>query len=229
MREPGLAPANEKTEDPTIVIFLGLYLLLLAFFMLLNSISNIDSERAVDAAESVGQAFSALKPPEVLGRDEMIAKGAVLETNTFQGQAKAAFATISRIAQVEFNEEGDKMRVETDVDSLFTADGESFKEKTSVFLDRIAKVINRGDEGMRREVEVIIGVGDELPQSVDAGSSQRLRQVTRFASAFIEREVSSAVISIGLSPGEDGNIVMFLNARTVEDEAAGARQNGVTP
>jgi len=94
MRDRGLTPKSEATGDPTIVIFLGLYLLLLAFFMLLNSIANVDSDRASDAVSSVGKAFSDIEPPKLAADEELIAKGAILETDTLQGQVKAAMVTI---------------------------------------------------------------------------------------------------------------------------------------
>ena len=49
MTDSGQAPVEGPKEDPTIVVFLGLYLLLLAFFILLNTISSFDEDRAEKA------------------------------------------------------------------------------------------------------------------------------------------------------------------------------------
>lgn len=203
------------------MIFLGLYLLLLAFFMLLNSIANIDAERANDAVDSVGKAFSELRPPLLRGEEELIAQGAVLATDTFQGQVKAAMVSILRIAEVD-SLGGEQMRIETSVKNLFDAEGETLREDSVVFMDRIARVMARDEQGKKREIEIILGVGAEMPPTVDAGSSQRLRQATLFANELIHREVAPSAISIGLSPGDDGNIVMFLTLRSVDDDASGA-------
>ena len=219
MREPGFTPSVESKGDPTTVIFLGLYLLLLAFFMLLNSIAEINGERADDVVNSVGKAFSAFEPPKLTAEQELVAKGGILETDTFQGQVKAAMISVLRVAEVE-SLGGEQMRIESHVEDLFQSDGETLRKDASEFLDRIAQVVTRDERGKTREIEIIIGVGETLPETVDAGSSQRLRQVALFASGLMAREVPPDVVSIGLSPGEDGNIVMFLTLRETDDPEA---------
>jgi len=199
------------------VIFLGLYLLLLAFFMLLNSIAEINGELADDVVDSVGKAFSAFEPLQLTAKQELVAKGGILDTQTFQGQVKAAMVSVLRVAEVE-SLGGDQMRIETNAKDMFQSDGEILREDAGVFLERLASVVMRDERGQTREIEIIIGVGEQLPEVVDAGNSQRLRQVALFARSLMEHEVSPDVVSIGLSPGEDGNIVMFLTLRDSETE-----------
>jgi len=222
MRNRGRIQTHEPQDDPSIVIFLGLYLLLLAFFMMLNSISNIDSERATQAVDSVGKAFSEIKPPDTRVEEEMISEGAVLATNTFTGQVKAALASILRLAVVETLNAG-QMRIETRVEDMFSENGESLIEDAEIFMKRLSRVMVRDENGMRREIEIILGV-ETMPETVDAGSSLELRQVSLFASKLIEKEVLPSSVSIGLSPGEAGNIVMFLTARPIESDEDGASQ-----
>jgi hypothetical protein len=218
MTDRGEVPVDSPNEDPTIVIFLGLYLLLLAFFILLNTISSFDSERSQAAKDSVGVAFSEILPPALRSEEELISKGAVIELNSFQGQVQAALATILKLVETTSSSSG-QLRVSTSVEELFDEEGEVLSEQALIFMDRISRVLRRDDPGIRREVEIVIGVGEEMPEKVDAGSSKPLRQVAQFLNQLIEREVPPELISIGLSPGNEGGIIMFFNPVAVADEA----------
>ena len=216
MTDSGQVPADGPNEDPTVVIFLGLYLLLLAFFILLNTISTFDDEKSEQAKESVGAAFSDILPPTLRAKEELVSKGAVLELNSYQGQVQAALATILKLVETTSTGEG-QLRVSTSVDELFDAGGEKLNEDALAFMDKISRVLRREQAGVRREVEIILGVGEILPEKVDAGSSQPLRQVAMFLHQLIERDVPPELISIGLSPGTDGGILMFFNPVSVDD------------
>jgi hypothetical protein len=220
MTESGQAPADAPNEDPTVVIFLGLYLLLLAFFILLNTISTFDEEKSEQAKDSVGAAFSEILPPALRAEEEMVSKGAVLELNSYQGQVQAALATILKLVETTSTGQG-QLRVSTDVELLFDEKGENFNEDAIAFMDKISRVLRREQSGVRREVEIILGVGDILPEKVDAGSSQALRQVATFLHQLVERDVPPELISIGLSPGSEGGILMFFNPVSIDDNSSG--------
>jgi hypothetical protein len=219
MTDSGQAPADGPNEDPTVVIFLGLYLLLLAFFILLNTISTFDDEKSEQAKDSVGVAFSEILPPALRAEEELVSKGAVLELNSYQGQVQAALATILKLVETTSIGEG-QLRVSTSVEQLFDEQGETFNEDAIAFMDKISRVLRREQSGVRREVEIILGVGDILPDKVDAGSSLPLRQVSMFLHQLVERDVPPELISIGLSPGSEGGILMFFNPVTIDEESS---------
>ena len=216
MTDSGQAPVEGPKEDPTIVVFLGLYLLLLAFFILLNTISSFDEDRAEKAKDSVGVAFSEIMPEVLRSNDEMVSKGAVLELDSYQGQVQAALATILKLIETTSLGNG-QLRVSTSVEQLFDAKGEEFNDEALDFMDKISRVLRREQAGVKREIEIILGVGDSLPDKVDAGSSLRLRQVAQFLHQLVKREVPQELISIGLSPGTDGGILMFFNPVSIDD------------
>ena len=215
MENESLPKAKGGANDPSIVLFLGLYLLLLAFFIMLNSISKIDEERSSQAVDSVGEAFSELIPSRFRSENDLIAQGAVVATDSFKGELTAAMASILAVAEVE-SLGGNQLRVETDVDSLFDESAEVFNENAAIFMDRIGRVFRRTEDGQRRELEIIIGVGEELPETIDAANNQALRQVTLFTRELIDRRVPEELMSIGLSPGNEGGILMFFNSRATE-------------
>jgi len=217
MTDSGPAPTEGQTDDPTVVVFLGLYLLLLAFFILLNTISSFDAKKSESAKDSVGAAFSDILPPVLRAREEKISKGAVLALDSYQGQVQAALATIISLVETTSLGEG-QLRVNTSVEELFDAKGEELNEDALAFMDKIARVLRRKEPGVRRQLEIVIGVGDTLPEQVDAGSSTELRQVSVFIHQLVEREVEPGLISIGLSPGNEGGIVMFFNPAPADEE-----------
>jgi hypothetical protein len=217
MNDSGPVPAEGPREDPTIVVFLGLYLLLLAFFILLNTISAFDSKKSQQATDSVGVAFSEILPPILRSEQELVSKGAVLELDSYQGQVTAALATIIRLVETT-SLEGGQLRVTSSVEDLFDKTGEELIEDARIFVDRIAEVLKSNKPGFQRNIEIIIGVGDDLPESVDAGSSLPLRQVATFLHQLIENEVPAEIISIGLSPGSEGGILMLFNPVAVDGE-----------
>jgi len=96
-------------------------------------------------------------------------------------------------------------------------DGETFNEASIGFFDRIARVMQIEEKGKKREIEIILGVGEKLPVNIDSSNNQSLRQVALFVTELTVREVDGSAISIGLSPGDEGNIVMFLTLRSVDE------------
>lgn len=197
-----------ERSDGTIFPFLSLYLLLLAFFIMLNAISHTRDERVALAVNSVKETFQNYSPPSrefldtAANPDTMIAAEAFLDDirNVFSAQLK----------QVNFQQktDGTLLRALVPAEDIFERRSERLLPSTAGLLDAIAVGLGTSRMGTRREVEVVIGSGDRLPEVQALGKNLELRRASALARGLRARGVDGKSVAAGLRPG-DSEIVQL--------------------
>ena len=77
-------------QNPTLILFLGLFLILLAFFIMLNTLSVVDAEKSVAAMDSVNSQFGeAVFVRPVSGEIKVVSEAVIAEG--FHGKIELSF------------------------------------------------------------------------------------------------------------------------------------------
>jgi hypothetical protein len=197
-----------ERSDKTVYLFLSLYLLLLAFFILLNTISQTRDERVAEAVESVKETFQDYSPPSreflesAANPDSMIAAEAYLDDvrNVFSAQLENT--------KFQTKTNGTLLRALVPVSDLFLPDNEELTPVARPLMDAIATGLGSSRLGTRREVEVVIGTGDSLPATPALGQSLELRRASALARGLRTRGVDGKALAGGLRQG-DSEIVQL--------------------
>lgn len=202
----------------TLELFASIYLLLLGFFVVLNSISNQKVAKAGAVMDSVNSAFDKkfaprasvvdfLKEPEAIApNDEFVEEAVGLLTSAFS--LEGGYAT----------EGGDTLRVALPLEALFERGSMMPRQNLSPFVRDMQAMILRERAGERREIEFIFGTGQKTLSS--RASQQQLvamRRAGNLVNFLTTKGFPKASISIGIAAGPaDTVIVNFRERQEVE-------------
>ena len=130
-------------SDPTMGLFVALYLILLAFFILLNAVSNQAFERAEAAMESVNTSFNdvtKVRDPQ-MNIDPTVGQEA--SNNPVLKQISQAFLVAMDLQGRFCSEGGGKFEVEFPADTLFQRGSFRVKAGMTCFLDQFVAAVNK--------------------------------------------------------------------------------------
>ena len=195
-------------SDSTMGLFVALYLILLAFFIVLTSISQQSSVRATAAMESVNAVF----------KQSGVADNG-FNTDELQSAASdPVLIEIERAFSTAFNVKGEYAvsggyiyQVQLPAANLFEAG--SFRVRTDVHpvLDELLAVLKNSPDGQKQEMALLFGSGTgPVDRELTRSQEIAVRRAGSFARYMEEREFSN--ISSGFLPLSEGQImVVFRN------------------
>ncbi len=150
-------PADE-TKGQTAALFVSLYLVVLAFFILLNSISHIEMRKQTKAIGSVKDTFSIhpidtqpkLRPVNQSGTDLPL-------QNYFTPIEKLAKSSIE-LVESRLSNDGNTLELTLPTDSVFFPYSEALKSNAENFLVRLAAILDSPERNQRMDLEAIFHV-----------------------------------------------------------------------
>lgn len=202
-------PSNPKPSgrpgDANIIALLSLKLMLLAFFLLLVSLSSLQEQKVMLVIESVNDVFDGkIKatrsfPVFESALDEL--KGA----RDPRQEIASLFEQYLPASRVEPLEKGDKLRITLELE-LFFADGEGvFKVGPGLLLDRLATLLRRS-----RALEDTRVVAQQALPSSDSRSDGELNlaadRMAVVAHAFVKRGLPPDRVSAGFNDVPPGQL-----------------------
>ncbi len=216
--EDSLENLRQKEQEQSgsgdiIAIFLGFYLLILAFFILLVSISTLEETKAVAVMDGLSSTFTSLLRPR-RSTDVFTSKeGRIVTAQWFQEQVLGVFASTLQVAKVEIVQPGRLMRVFVPSNSLFHVGEARIRDSQYLLLDRIITSISGRPPGLRYELEFIIGSKSEKGRRLPTFQTLEMSRAGSFARQMLSRGAPPDSISVGLKPGDPAEIVILFWVR----------------
>lgn len=217
---------DEKVDDKkpggdTTSLFVSLYLIILAFFMVLNSISNQSQTKIKTATESVSRAFDNPYEAEADFIDVSETEDTKLPNDEFYEQLQGVFASLIGFEGKFPSQGGNVIRVEFNQSDLYQNESNDFRDDQRAFFFQLSRFLQSESIGTVREIEYMVYTGDSFPNGPAYWENLSILR----SGAFVEKMTSMGVredqLSIGVSPGiEDGVKVSFF----IRDELI-SRQN----
>lgn len=209
--------ASENPGSNTIALFLGLYLLILAFFILLVSMSTRTELRSQAVMDSLTSTFSTLLPPSTDPTTFTTKEGDVLAAQRFQESIAAIFRTAVKVEQITVIQPGRLMRVVLLADSLFFPGQARLRDAQVDLLDRLIVSLSNRPAGLRFDMEFVagsrIGEGGKLP----AGRALPILRAEAFAKAMDAHGGPPDSLAVGLKPGDPEKITLWFYVRNVDE------------
>ena len=134
-------------NDTTVLQFLSLYLLILAFFILLVTISTVDKKKVNAVVESI-------KSDAELEKRET---GPILAGQVFQDKTTELFATALGVQKIEIMQLGKIMRIQMTADALFEPEEAITKKSQQPLIDRVIAALSSRPPGYQFDMEFVIG------------------------------------------------------------------------
>ncbi|MBI3113054.1 MAG: hypothetical protein HYZ04_00895 [Rhodospirillales bacterium] len=195
------APTDQDGQRGTVFVFLSLFVLVLAFFIVLVSISTVETTKSKAVMQSLTSTFQAMVPAGAEPSDFTAKEGEILGGSAFQEKITNLFATAFQVAKVEIVKPGRLMQIEMPAGALF-ADREARVRPTAhPFLDRVVAALGARPPGLRFDMELVIGAGRSPDRMLPVDQSLEMARAGAFAREMLTRGAPPANLSIGLQPG----------------------------
>lgn len=219
---PPAAPAADAGGGGgAMFVYLGVFMLLLAFFILLNAISHFHDQKVGAVLRSVDQAFSM---PRLLSGD----RGEKAHDQAM-GDALQAIANLGDqvrsavpLAKVNTSADGLTLSVTMPADSLFQPDG-SIRADRVALMDRMTAALLPRRAGVQVAGDLLMGVKGQ------ANTAPFVAQAGTVARALVANGAPAAAFSIGLEPTDPVGQVRLVfslsnnNGSTALDNNGGAQ------
>jgi len=194
---PQQVSRRRRSLDPTVGLFVSLYLILLAFFIVMNHISNQQTARAVAAMESLERAFERPFPEPAKTPGLAPPQAHPASDPAFLQEAGELVSSLLGSPQATATKGGNLLQIQLDTHALFFSNAARLSEQAAPFLEEVAGLLSTSSEGMRREVVFLFGRSGE-EGGLAASRAERL------AVALEEAGAPVSGVSIGLLPTRSG-------------------------
>ncbi len=207
----------ESGVNSTITLFLGLYLLVLAFFIVLVSISSFEHVRSKAVMDSLTSTFAAIMPPITELTAFNALEGDVLAGQRFQEQVTRLFSSAIEVIEIEVVQPGRAMRVRLAADALFQPGIEKVRPELLTLLDRIVAALSGAPAGLRYDMELVLG-SDTIEHGVlPIGLTMPMQRIGTFAREMVGRGAPPGTIAVGLKPGKPHEAVLWFYVRAADE------------
>ena len=213
---------NEKSgAGDTTSLFVSLYLIVLAFFMVLNSISNQSQTKIKSATESVSRAFDNPFEPNADFIDVTESENSNLPNDEFYEQLQGVFASLVGFDEKFPTQGGNVIKVNFKQSDIYQEESAEFREDQQAFLFQLARFLDSEGYGTLREIDYIIYTRDRFPAGPSYWEDISILRAGAIVQKLVDLGVREDQLSMGVAPGiEDGLKISF----SIRDDV-NARQN----
>jgi flagellar motor protein MotB len=194
-------------------LFLSVYVLVFAFFLLLYSISNFEAEKSRAVMDSVTSAFSGLLPPATDPTRFASREGEALGGQRFQDRVKGVFAAAIPAARVEIIQPGRDMRVQLRAHDLFEAASAAVREAHGPLLRRLAEALADRPAGLRFDVEFVLDVPAAREAALPVAETLEMARAGAFAREMTALGAPADSVAVGLKPGPAEEATLWFHVR----------------
>ncbi len=225
----GAASTGHSTQNSSnMMMLLSLKLILLVFFILLNSLADFEVDRARAVIASVNQAFSG--KTDAAGRSPAFRSsiGALPEVEAKMREVGSLFEAIAPSARAKSIRRANSARVDFPAVALFKPGSQRLRQGREALFERLAESLRKGPEGASRYLlEILVGTGSQAV--VDGGAttgfaSLELRRAAVLAARLSAEGAPLDGLSTGLRPGAAGSLRFVVRLRPDSGAAAGSEE-----
>jgi len=201
-----------NSVDNNIVLLLSLKLILLAFFILLNAISEFEEARTHRAIESVTKTFrgqiESINAPALLDGSPGIlpeAEALINEVGSlFESLVPAMHSTRTAHTRI--------VHIEMPSVAFFQIGKDSLRPERRELIRRLAKaLLSRNMRDLVYKLEFLHGVPED--GATGARRTQEIRRASGLVARLMEEGMAPGLLSIGVLPGKPGRVEFVLSVR----------------
>ncbi len=211
----------EDTGASTTALFLSLYLIILAFFILLNAYSQRQETRTAAVLGSLGTTFSegfvsATGPLEAArGPDAFGALGEL------EDEVRELFESVIPLVKVTPYLRYSQLLVEVPVDEMYAPGEASVRAEAAGLLDRLAEVLGREMPGQRFELEAVVSLPGSGVHKAGPGRDLAARRAAVLARELGARGVQPDAVAAGVADGDVAALRLSLFIRDADEPRMG--------
>ena len=188
-------------------LFVSLYIVLLAFFILLNTLSKIDAEKMESAVQSVNRTFSLIQPVKELPQlQESVGSDPVIPA--YFEEVKSTAATLIPLEKMETATKGNVMYLRIPQAEVFKAGLSELRHSTPTLTDAIARTTLQKQDSLRVQMELELDTPD-FSGVTTALSEKRMGLLTR---GFIAQGIAPTSLTPALTESDKDTVTFIFIA-----------------
>lgn len=202
-----------------IVLLLSLKLILLAFFILINSLSEFEARKTQNVLDSVNHTFKGKIVTPRDAADSPASLGVLPLPRSLTGEVGSLFESFVPDAKAKETNQATMLRVDMPVESLFRPGEDGIRPERKVLIRRLARALMKDPSGvLKYELAFLHG----LPVGGRGDASLAVRRADSVARYLVRQAVPPQVIAVGLEPALPDSVAFVLRMRTPSDGTPGA-------
>ncbi len=200
MDDPHPEPAAER--DTSTMVFLSLFLLVLAFFILLTSMSEVNEKSSLDIIQRVKESFGGDQATNLPNTRQRLEAEADAAARQMSDEIKAIFDRDLPGAKTALSDDR-LLRVRFPEYEMFSRGRATVRRIRLPLIRQVAGLIRSAPPGVDHRLE--ISLPDPGPASDAEGPSRHLAiaRLGHLAAAFSAEGAAGAEVSIALRPAEE--------------------------
>ena len=188
---------NNSVQVGTSQLFLSLFLLLLAFFIFINSVSTYKEKKTTDVVESVRASFPAVVSSKQLFQLRSLKKSVV--SPTAFNELDELFQHLFRDRKLKISFDNKIAQIDIPVNLIFEKASAVRLDKLETLLVRLAAIIVRAENEYPLGTEIVFGYEGTLEEKFENQLTQERCSV--IMSILLEKTVPKGSVAVGLETG----------------------------
>lgn len=199
-----------QEKDPTLVQVLSLYLLLLAFFVVLFNASRLDKARVAAVGESVSSAFRQTDGiPGPARRNVSQEGGALAPSFDFESLAELV-RTELKVAEIRVVRAGRLMQARLPADALFAAGERDVRLDKRPFVSTLSSLLGEKPTGRRHKVEIFVGSDPITPDRMRETVPIEIDRASEIAATMLAQGALPGTVMSGVDFAAPGEVVLLF-------------------
>lgn len=193
---------NNAPSDAGTITFLSLFLLLLAFFILLNALSTIEETKTREVLTSVAATFRSVVDSKTEAQILVSDLGPTPEAYEVLSALEQLWVTSVPITRVDRLTGGQIMRLTLPVNELFLGGQSVLRADRDALIDSTALVLGRKPGTTLTEAQIVFEVEARPEMLSETGSRLAADRAGKIAAAFVKFGSPEERLSVGLQDGD---------------------------
>jgi hypothetical protein len=217
--DQGTHVGPKPVASGNIVLLLSLKLILLAFFILINSLSEFETHKTQTVLDSVNRTFKGKIVTPRDAADSPASLGVLPLPRSLTGEVGSLFESFVPDAKAKETNQATTLRVDMPVTALFRPGEDGIRPERKVLIRRLARALMRDPSGvLKYQLAFLHGVpaggGDDVSLAV-----RRADSVARY---LVRQAIPPQVVTVGLEPALPDSVTFVLHMRAPSDGPSGA-------
>lgn len=204
---------NSSVQVGTSQLFLSLFLLLLAFFIFINSVSTYKEKKTTDVVESIRASFPAVVSSKQFFQLRSLKKSVV--SPTVFNELDELFQHLFRDRKLKISFENKIAQIDIPVNLIFEKATAVRLDKLETLLARLAAIIVRAENEYPLGTEIVFGYEGTLEEKFENQLTQERCSV--IMSILLEKTVPKGSVAVGLETGNP-DVLRFKFRSLINDD-----------
>lgn len=196
---------RDSPRNPLLIQVLSVYLLLLAFFVVLNSISHFELARTRAVTGSLNETFSADGLPTPKTVQLVSTRGDVISNAAVLSRIGDLISTELALSQIREVEPGRTMEVTVPVESLFRPGMESIDPLHRPLIEKVAQSLKNPSRGVRYDVDILV--------TGESGDDLAVGRAAFLASVFVQTGAPRRNVIAGIEHNQSRKLRLLFHVR----------------